>query len=241
MEEHGPLRLFVAEGVPWPYYARPSGNGAVTVDDVRAVRSRQWELGAPEAFEWVVDLAPTLGPAARATGMSVLEVPLMALDRPAESRAADARVRRLDPADPELAASRAVAELAFGGKDDAGPAERDAAAARRLAAELEAVRGRLAAGLTVTYVAEDASGVVAVGTHQPVGDVTEVVGVATLPTHGGRGLASAVTAALVDDAKRGGADVVFLSAGGDDVARLYSRLGFARIGTAGLAGLPVSS
>jgi N-acetylglutamate synthase-like GNAT family acetyltransferase len=241
VEEHGPLRLFVAESVPWPYYARPSGNGAVTADDVRAVRSRQWELAAPEAFEWVVDLAPTLGPAARATGMSVLEVPLMALGGTAETRPADSRVRRLDPADPELAASRAVAELAFGGKDDAGPAERDAVAAQRLAAELEAVRRRLAAGLTVTYVAEDASGVVAVGTHQPVGDVTEVVGVATLPSHGGRGLGTAITAALVDDARRGGAEVVFLSAGGDDVARLYSRLGFARVGTAGLAALPVSS
>ena len=235
MEEHGPLRLFVADGVPWPYYARPSGAGAVTAADVQAVRSRQWELGLPEAFEWVVDLAPTLGPAARAAGLSVLEVPLMALGRPTEAGVADARVRQLEPADPQLAASRAVAELAFGGKHDAGPAERDAVAARRVAAELEAVRRRLAARLTVTYVAEDASGVVAAGTHQPVGDVTEVVGVATLPSHGRRGLGTAVTAALLDDAVRGGAEVVFLSAGGDDVARLYSRLGFVRVGTAGLA------
>ena len=61
MEDHGSLRLFISQGVPWPYYARPAG-GDVSVEDVRAMRRRQWELGIPEAFEWVVELAPTLSP-----------------------------------------------------------------------------------------------------------------------------------------------------------------------------------
>jgi ribosomal protein S18 acetylase RimI-like enzyme len=214
----------------------------VTAADVRAVRARQWELGAPEAFEWVVEITPSLGPAAREAGLSVLEVPLMVLDGPLERGAGgDVPVRRLEPDDPELAASRAVADLAFGGTAGAGVLERDAHVAGRPAVALDAVRARLAAGLTVTYVAEDASGVVAVGSHQPVGDVTEVVGVATLPTHGRRGLATAVTAALVDDARRRGAEVVFLSAGGEDAARMYSRVGFVRVGTAGLAEPAVSS
>ncbi len=238
VEEHGPLRLFVAEGVPWPYCARPSGAGEVTAEDVRAVRSRQWELGEPEAFEWIVDVAPSLGPAARETGLAVTEVPLMVLDGPPRPPAGpDAGVRRLEPDDPGLAASRAVADLAFGGHHDAGALERDARVAGRPPGALDAVRARLAAGLIVTYVAEDASGVVAVGSHQPVGRVTEVVGVATLPTHGRRGLATAVTAALLYDAWRGGAELVFLSAGSEDVARMYSRLGFVRVGTAGLAAL----
>ena len=202
---------------------------------MRAVRSRQWELGAPEAFEWVVDAAPSLGPAARETGLAVLEVPLMVLGRALAAPAVDTRVRRLEPDDRQLAPARAVAELAFGGVAAAGPSERDARITRRPPIGLDAVRERMAAGLTVTYVAEDASGVVAVGSYQPVSEVTEIVGIATLPTHRGRGLATAVTAALVADARRGGAELVFLSAGGDDVARLYSRLGFARIGTAGLA------
>ena len=241
MEEHGPLRLFVAEGVPWPYYARPSGAGEVTAEDVRAVRSRQWELGEPEAFEWIVDLVPSLGPATRETGLSVMEVPLMVLDGPLRASAPPgARVRRLDPDDPELAAARAVADLAFGGGRDAGAVERDAQVASRPPGALDVVRARLAAGLIATYVAEDPSGVVAVGSHQPLGAVTEVVGVATLPSHGRRGLATAVTAALVSDAQRGGAELVFLSAGSEDVARMYSRLGFGRVGTAGLA-RPVSS
>jgi ribosomal protein S18 acetylase RimI-like enzyme len=240
VEEHGPLRLFVAEDVPWPYYARPAG-GAITADAVRAVRRRQWALGAPEAFEWVVELAPTLGPAAREAGLVVQEVPLMALERPLDAPPVEATVRRLEPDDRALAASRAVADLAFGGPPGAGPAERDAAAALWPDARLGAVRERMAAGITVTVVAEDDDGVLAVGSHQPVADVTEVVGIGTLPTARRRGLGAAVTAALVADARRGGADLVFLSAGSERIARMYGRLGFRRIGTAGLAEPPVSS
>ena len=102
-------------------------------------------------------------------------------------------------------------------------------------ARLAAVRERMAAGLTVTIVAEDDDGVLAVGSHQPVAGVTEVVGVGTLPSARRRGLGAAVTAALVADARRAGAEIVFLSAGSDDIARVYGRLGFERVGTAGIA------
>ena len=54
--------------------------------------------------------------------------------------------------------------------------------------------------LTVTAVAEPAGGPVAAGAHQPVGAVTEVVGVATLPAVRRQGLGGAVTGALVEDA-----------------------------------------
>jgi N-acetylglutamate synthase-like GNAT family acetyltransferase len=209
---------------------------------VAAVRRRQWALGVPEAFEWIVDLAPTLGPAARATGLDVDELPLMVLERAPAPPRVDGRLRRLEPDDPQLAASRAVADIGFDpARGDAGPRERDAALRSFPEGRLTAVRERMAAGLTVTVVAEDEDGVVAVGSHQPVGDVTEVVGVATLPAARRRGLAAAVTATLVADARRGGAEIVFLSAGGDDVARLYGRLGFERVGTAGLAAPAVSS
>jgi GNAT superfamily N-acetyltransferase len=220
----------------------------VTVDDVREVRRRQWALGVPEAFEWVVDLTPTLAPALRETGMDVEELPLMALDRPLEAGGWDphlARVRRLEPDDAALAASRAVADIAFGApgtdRGEAGPAERDAAVGKFPESRLGSVRERMAAGLTVTIVAEDDDGVIAVGSHQPVGGVTEVVGVGTLPSARRRGLGAAVTAALVADARDRGAEIVFLSAGSDDVARMYGRLGFERIGTAGLARASVSS
>jgi GNAT superfamily N-acetyltransferase len=244
VEDHGPLRLFVSEGVPWPYYARPGG-GDISVDDVRAVRSRQWELGVPEAFEWVAELAPTLGPAAREAGLDVLELPLMVLQTPLDAPPVEARLRRLEPDDPALATSRAVADIAFGApgtaRGEAGPQQRDAAAGNFPEARLGTVRERMAAGLTVTVVAEDEDGMEAVGTHQPVGDVTEVVGIATLPSARRRGLGAAVTAALVDDARRGGAEIVFLSAGSEDIARVYGRLGFERVGTAGIAQPAMSS
>jgi ribosomal protein S18 acetylase RimI-like enzyme len=202
------------------------------------VRRRQWTLGAPEAFEWIAELAPTLSGAAREAGLEVEELPLMALARPLEAPPVDARLRRLEPDDPALAASRAVADIAFAApgtaRGDAGPAERDAALASFPEARLGAVRERMAAGLTVTIVAEDDGGVLAVGSHQPVG-------VGTRPAARRRGLGAAVTAALVEDARRGGAEIVFLSAGGDDVARMYGRLGFERVGTAGIASTRAAS
>jgi predicted GNAT family acetyltransferase len=83
--------------------------------------------------------------------------------------------------------------------------------------------------------------VLAVGSHQPVGAVTEIVGVGTLPAARRRGLGAAVTAALVADARARGAELVFLSAGSEAIARVYERLGFVRVGTAGLASPAVSS
>jgi predicted GNAT family acetyltransferase len=66
--------------------------------------------------------------------------------------------------------------------------------------------------------------------------VTEVVGVATLPAARRQGLGQAVTGALVADALEHGAEIVFLSAGSDDIARLYARVGFRRVATACVVG-----
>jgi GNAT superfamily N-acetyltransferase len=204
------------------------------------VRARQRELGVPEAFEWVDETTPALLPAVREAGLNVLEAPLMVLDR-AAFRAPDAppsiTVRVLDADDEALAASMAVASVGFEAEGTAagpqGIAERDAALPR---GDLSYRRDRLRRRLTVTAVAENATGPVAVGSHNPVGDVTEVVGVATLPAVRRQGLGGAVTGALVADALAGGAEVVFLSAGSEEIARVYHRLGFRRIGTACIAG-----
>jgi predicted GNAT family acetyltransferase len=73
------------------------------------------------------------------------------------------------------------------------------------------------------------------GQHNPLGDTTEIVGVGTLPAARRQGLAAAVTAGLLADAREHGATTVFLSAGDDDVARIYGRLGFTTVGTALIA------
>jgi GNAT superfamily N-acetyltransferase len=140
--------------------------------------------------------------------------------------------------DPDLARIMAVAAVAFShsgtSTGSAGTAERD----RRAATDppiAPDVRARIESGRTVLYVAEDADGPIASGAHQPVDGVTEVVGVATLPVVRRRGIGAAITAALVEDAVAAGVSTTFLSASSDEVARVYERLGFERVGHAGLA------
>ena len=68
-----------------------------------------------------------------------------------------------------------------------------------------------------------------------VGDVAEIAGVATLPVARRRGLGAAVTAAMARSLRAAGTDLVFLSAGSEEIARVYLRVGFRRVGTACIA------
>ena len=69
------------------------------------------------------------------------------------------------------------------------------------------------------------------GSHQPVGSVSEIMGVGMLPAARGRGIGSRAHRALASDARASGATLVLLSAADDRVAALYERLGFRRVGT----------
>jgi ribosomal protein S18 acetylase RimI-like enzyme len=236
-EAHGALTLFVNDGPGWPFYARPTrGTATVTPADVDRVRARQRQLGIPETFEWIAEVTPNLAPAASATGLAVTDHPLLVLE-PAGLRSvprpAAVELRLVGP-DDDLAAITAVAHVGFAHPGTAtAPVGAEAvtrAAAQRNPEALGFERARLASGLTVMAVALLDGQPVAVGSHQPVGPVTEVVGVATLPLWRRRGLGAAVTALLVQDARRRGAETVFLSAGDDAVARVYGRLGFRRVG-----------
>ena len=239
VEEHGALTLFVSR-IPWRFYGRPRlGLGEdVGADDVAAVRARQRELGVREAFEWVHETTPSLAGAATAAGLEVVRVPLLALDAadwaPPPAPAGIA-LRMLAADDHSLPAAQAVAELAFAAAngtplDAAGPQARDLAVAKL--GDLGFVRDRIAGGWTAMAVAEsEAEGPLGSGSHQLVGAASEVTGVATLPSARRRGIAAALTGALVQDARERGAAVVFLSAAGDAVARMYERIGFRRVGT----------
>jgi ribosomal protein S18 acetylase RimI-like enzyme len=176
-----------------------------------------------------------------------------------------AAVRLIDPASPtfaaDLAARQAVGRLGFSALPNAatgvagdapvlledlaadgtlaagpaGPAERDAVEPPSVE-EVAEERRRAAAGLVVSALVESPTeGVLASGLLQRAGRVAEIAGVATLPSARRRGFASQLTAALARHAVRDGVDLVFLSAGDDDVARLYTRVGFRRIGTACIA------
>jgi predicted GNAT family acetyltransferase len=206
------------------------------------VRARQRELGVAEAFEWIEDVTPGLLPVARGAGLRVLEAPLMTLG---EGRwrtpepPPGVTVRMLEHDDRYLRAALAVQRVAFAAEGtavgDAGMPERDGAAATIDDDEVARTGDRMRQGLTRVAAAETADGAVCAGMHQPVEGVTEIVGVGTLPTARRRGLAALVTGRLVQDAREQGVDVIFLSAGSEDIARVYGRLGFERIGTACIA------
>jgi ribosomal protein S18 acetylase RimI-like enzyme len=241
-EAHGPLTLFVATGPGFRWYARPSlGAGSVTAADVAAVRRRQRVLGQPESFEWVDEVTPSMRPAAEQAGLAVSSLPLMVLDQAAARRPPTppgAELRLVRP-DDDLATIDAVARIGFGvpgtAVGQAGVPALTAVAVNATAELLAKQRERLATGRTVTAVALVGGDPVSVGSHQPREEVTEIVGVATLPAFRRRGLGAAVTGLLVSDALDRGVGTVFLSAGSDDVARVYERIGFRTVGTACIA------
>ncbi len=117
-----------------------------------------------------------------------------------------------------------------------GPAQRDAAT-EAIDPEILAVSARdLRAGRKAEAVFTDpATGIVARGAFQSALGAAEIVGVATLPSARHRGFGAAVSALLAREAMTRGHDIVFLSAASEDVARVYGRIGFRRIGTAGIA------
>ncbi|MFF2957178.1 GNAT family N-acetyltransferase [Kitasatospora sp. NPDC057965] len=252
VEDFGPLSLFVREGAGWPYYARPAlghQGPAATTEDVRRVLARQRELGLPEAFEWVAEHDPLLRAAVEEAGLTVHEHPLLVLGPqdtpgvpgPASDGAADGvAVRVLAADDPALAHAVAVPHLAFDepgtGVGDTGTAEL-AAKAQVLGSDGTAARtaARIASGHTVLAAAFEDGTPLCAGQHNPVGAVTEVAGVGTLPSARRRGLGLAVTAALVEHARATGVRTVFLSAADEDVARIYRRAGFRPFATALIA------
>jgi hypothetical protein len=237
-EEHGSLVLFVAER-GWPFYARPrlDRNTEPTTDEVRAVLVRQGELGVPHAFEWVHETAPSMAQTVRAAGMTVHECPLLVLGSLVEPRPADGGARLMDAEDADLGAAAATISVAFGTPGTAvaaaGTAERDDEAAssgaiHRLGFTLDALReGRtVQAGAFV----KDA-GVVGGGSHNPRGEVSEIVGVGVLPAYRRRGLAAVTAYLLARQALDQGVTTVFCGAESAEVARVYERVGFRQVGT----------
>jgi len=242
-EQHGPLVLFVTEGPGWPYYARPKQGprGRITVADVRRVRARQRELGIPQSFEWIEQVAPDLTEAAAGAGLEVTAHPLMVLDSPPRRAQVPAgmAVRTVRWDEPDLARVVAVPDVAFAhpGTDVglAGPAERDKLAGDKDQAGISRMRETLAAGQSVLAAAFDDEGPLSAGSCQSAGDVAEITGVGTLPSARRQGLGAAVTAKLATLAMADSVRTVFLSASDHAVARVYAGLGFRPIGTAMIA------
>jgi GNAT superfamily N-acetyltransferase len=239
IETAGALDVPIGEPA-WPYPARPRpGAGPVTADDVRGALALQDAAGVPGALEWIPERSPEIAAAARAAGLAVDELPLLVAADPVEVLLPiGVRLYLVGADDPQLARYQLVAATAFAGAGEGGlPLDVSAVAEARTAV----LRERIAAGRTVMMAAVEDGEPIAVGSHQPVDvdgtEVSEVVGVATLPRLRGRGVGAGVASALVAHARET-ADVVFLAAGDDDVARVYERVGFARLATTGVAERP---
>ncbi len=239
-EELGPLTLFLAR-TGFPYYARPRLGlaGEVTATDVTAVLARQRELDVPRAVEWVHDTTPSLLAAAREAGMTVEECPLLVLELDPPEPDPKAGVRIVAADDPQLGLVRAALNVGFGTAGtsigEASVAERDADAAAH-PETAERIAALITAGLGILAGAFDPEvGPVGGGSHNPRGDVTEVVGVGVLPAYRRRGLAAAITARLARHALDTGVRTVFCSAQDDAVAHVYEGVGFRRMGTACVA------
>jgi GNAT superfamily N-acetyltransferase len=235
VEEHGPFTIFVSRR-GWPYYARPrlGLDAAISPDEVTSVLARLRELGVPESIEWVHENTPSLRDAALAAGLSVDDYPLLVLDGDPVERLSPADVRRLGPADPDLALVQAAVHVGFGQDDTAlgtaSVAERDAKLA---GVDTGPISEILATGQSVLFGAFDPDlGPVGGGSHNPRGEVTEIVGVGVLPALRRQGIAGHLTWALTRDAVASGVTTVFMSAGSDAVARIYEGVGFHRVGTA---------
>jgi GNAT superfamily N-acetyltransferase len=236
VEEVGPFTLFVREGPGFAWYARPRlGEQAFTVADVETLRARQRALAVPEQLEWVNATTPGLLEPARAGGFEVLEAPLLVLGERVDAAPVEGiEIRPLQAA--ERGAGYAVATVAFGAPGTARGVE-----GPEVAEALHAAGGLRATPdpVSVTFGAFEGGRLLGVGTHTPIGDVSEVVGIGTLPVARRRGVGAAITAALVADAERRGVGTIFISAGSEVIARVYEKIGFERVGTACIAEAPV--
>lgn len=242
-EDLGSLRLFVTDDpAGWPYYARPiPGGGTVSRHNVERVLARQRELGVPETFEWLHEVTPSMTDATREAGLRVDLYPLLvcqAADLLPVGPPRDAVVRMAGP-DDDLGVLAAVARAGFE-VPGTQVADRSLDEVARFRAEITSERvafkeRRYERGLIVPALAKVGGAIVAVGFHQPIGSLSEIVGLATLPAYRRRGLGAAVTSVLASNAFERGVETVLLSAGDDDVARLYERLGFRRVGRVGAA------
>jgi GNAT superfamily N-acetyltransferase len=230
----GPFSLFIRSDQGWPFYARPAlGETQFTATDVERVRARQRELGIPEAFEWVSETTPGLRAAAEAAGLAVVDHPLMVL----QSRISDLHTPgvevRLATADDDLPLLDAIARVAFRNPGTAAGPAGLVDALDVVVQDSGAPEVRQAPSHTLIALVDGQP--VGVGRHQPLGSVTELVGIAVLPAYRRHGIGAALTHRLVEDAQASGVRTIFLSAGDAATSHIYERVGFETVATACIA------
>jgi ribosomal protein S18 acetylase RimI-like enzyme len=206
-------------GHPFLSYARPARPvGGDIIGDVETVRRAFLDRSYLPRWEYIDDLAPGLTAALVDAGFPAPDMrPLMVLKTLQRTRIPHGIDLRVVTEDEELLAAASVQRRGFGVPDEDD--------------EAFDLKNLVAAGARVICAFSNGQPVAA-GVHTPVEGVTELAGIATLEDHRCRGIGAALTAALALDGQNQGCELVFLSAGDEDVARIYRRAGFETIGYA---------
>ena len=198
---------------------------AETVARVRATFAAHRRL---LRFEFIAEAAPGLAAAFAAAGLvEEGRNPLLVCTPDSFHPAAEVpglTIGRLTPesARADLAAFISVQGQGFGEGDRIEPTD----------AQIEDLRRRTGQGSRYFRGVIDDRPVAAAAYTAPLDGFTELVGIATLAEYRRRGIAGALTAAMVQAAFRADVQVAFLSAADERAGRVYERVGFKPYATA---------
>ncbi|MGC0333975.1 RimJ/RimL family protein N-acetyltransferase [Streptomyces sp. SAI-170] len=215
---------------PYLNYATPLPGAEPTGKDVAALIGIFRERGLLPRLEFAPQAAPAVAPALRAAGFGIEAVHeyLLCTPRTLTAPQPDDALRVETPTtDEEYAALDAAISEAFG---DVFPASAEGAARLRRTQQH---------GGAVRFVRDPQGGCAGgASCSPPAEDTAELSGVGTRPTHRGRGIATAVTAALTEAMFTRGAGSVWLEYSGEGSRRVYERAGYRPQGTRLYVSLP---
>ncbi|BCJ28769.1 GNAT family N-acetyltransferase [Actinocatenispora sera] len=216
---------------PYLNYATPLPGAAPTANDVAGLVAQFRDRGLLPRLEFAPQAAPRVEPALRAAGFTteaVHEYLVCTPDTLTVPRAVSVPRVQTPATDEQYAALDAALGEAFG--DGFASSPEGVARLRRMQDDGGAVR---------FVPAADGGCAGGAACSPPAEDTAELGGVGTRPAYRGRGIATAVTAALAEAMFVQGAGSVWLEYSGDGSRRVYERVGFRPQGTRLYLSLPV--
>jgi ribosomal protein S18 acetylase RimI-like enzyme len=210
-------------GLSYAMPVGPLGSTSQLADSVTQLRASFAARERVLRFEFVEQLWPRLSSALESSGLIVEAVePVLACWQTAflPYASPSVQVTPLDPADAALLKTFLAVQIEGFANGTQHVAAVDV---ERLARQL---RERWRFGVLGTVVGAP------VGTAEltPTGQIGEIVGVATLPTHRRRGVAATLCSYLVAEFFDHGGETCWLSAANDEARKVYEKIGFRVVG-----------